>query len=85
MVLEALAAHDFSGISHLCDVGGGHGHLLCSLLAKYPDLRGTVYELPNVIERKDLLWAKKMNVSNRCEYVAGDMFKEVPRADAYLL
>lgn len=85
IVLEALSTHDFSGISCLCDVGGGHGHLLCSLLAKYPDLRGTVYELPNVIERKDLLWAKKMNVSNRCEYVAGDMFKEVPRADAYLL
>ena len=85
MVLEALATHDFSGISHLCDIGGGHGHLLCSLLAKYPDLRGTVYELPNVIEPKNMLWAKKMSVSNRCEYVAGDMFKEVPRADTYFL
>ncbi|MEE9146409.1 MAG: methyltransferase [Candidatus Tectomicrobia bacterium] len=85
MVLEALATHDFSGISHLCDVGGGHGHLLCSLLTKHPDLRGTAYELPNVIERKDLLWASKMNVADRCEYVAGDMFKEVPGADAYIL
>lgn len=85
MVLEALSTYDFSGISHLCDVGGGHGHLLCSLLAKYHDLRGTVYELHSVIARKDLLWANKMNVGGRCEYVPGDMFKEVPGADAYIL
>jgi hypothetical protein len=26
LVLEALEPYDFSGISHLCDVGGGHGH-----------------------------------------------------------
>lgn len=85
MVLEALAAYDFSGFSHVCDVGGGHGHLLCSLLARHPHLRGTVYELPSVIEQRDLLWAEKMNVANRCEYVAGDMFEGVPAADAYLL
>jgi hypothetical protein len=85
MVLEALAAYDFSGLSHVCDIGGGHGHLLCSLLAKLPHLRGTVYELPSVIEQRDVLWAEKMNVENRCEFVAGDMFGEVPTADAYLL
>lgn len=85
MVLEALATYDFSRISHVCDVGGGHGHLLCSLLARHPHLRSTVYELPSVIEQGDLLWAQKMNVADRCEYVAGDMFTEVPAADAYLL
>jgi hypothetical protein len=85
MVLEALAPYDFSGYSHLCDVGGGQGHLLCSLLAQHPHLRGTVYELPSVSERKDLLWANKMGVAGRCEYVPGDMFKEVPGADAYIL
>jgi hypothetical protein len=84
-VLEALAGHEFTGISHLCDVGGGHGYLLCSLLAKYPSLRGTVYELESAIMHNDLLWASKMNVGDRCTYVAGDMFKEVPTADAYLL
>lgn len=85
MVLEALATYDFSTISHVCDVGGGHGHLLCSLLAKHPHLRGTVYELPSVIEQRELLWAEKMNLATRCEYVAGDMFTEVPSADAYFL
>lgn len=85
MVLAALDTYDFSRISHLCDVGGGHGHLLCSLLGKYPDLSGTVYELKSAIARRDLLWAYKMKVGSRCEYVPGDMFKEVPRADAYIL
>jgi len=84
-VLEALAGDHFSRISHLCDVGGGHGHLLCSVLAQHPHLRGTVLELPSVIENPDLLWAKKMGVGDRCTYVAGDMFTAVPAADAYMM
>jgi O-methyltransferase domain/Dimerisation domain len=85
MVLEALAPHDFSTIAHVCDVGGGHGHLLCSLLTQYATLRGTVYDLASVIADADRLWAPKMGVSERCAYVAGDMFRDVPTADAYLL
>ena len=42
LVLEALEHYDFSKLSHLCDVGGGHGLTLCSLLVKYPHLQGTV-------------------------------------------
>jgi len=85
LVLEALEPYDFSGISHLCDVGGGHGLTLCSLLAKYPHLQGTVLERPSVIANKALLWADKMGVGDRCTYVPGDMFQEVPRADAYMV
>lgn len=85
MVLEALEGYDFSRISHLCDIGGGHGLTLCSLLAKFPHLRGTVLELPSVIEQKELLWADKMGVGGRCTYVPGNMFQEVPPADAYML
>jgi hypothetical protein len=85
LVLEALAPYDFAGLSHLCDVGGGHGHTLCSLLVKYPHLRGTVLELPSVIAQKELLWADKMGVGDRCPYVSGDMFRAVPPADAYMV
>lgn len=83
--LEALDAYDFSSITHLCDIGGGHGHMLCSLLAKYSHLRGTVLELPSVIENKALLWANKLNVEDRCTYAAGDMFVAIPAADAYVM
>ncbi len=85
LVLEALESYDFSNISHLCDIGGGHGLTLCSFLAKYPHLRGTVLELPSVIEQKELLWADKMGVGDRCTYVPGEMFCEVPPADAYIV
>jgi hypothetical protein len=85
LVLEALATHDFATIAHVCDVGGGHGHLLCSLLTQYPALRGTVYDLASVIADTARLWAPKMGVGARCAYVAGDMFREVPTADAYLV
>jgi len=85
LVLEALEPYDFSGIAHLCHVGGGHGHTLCSLLGKYPALIGTVLELPPVIAKPELLWAAKMGVGERCAYVSGDMFREVPPADAYMV
>ena len=50
-----------------------------------PHLRGTVLELPSVIENKELLWADKMDVGDRCTYMPGNMFREVPPADAYMV
>lgn len=82
---EMLAGVDWSSVSTVCDVGGGHGHLLCAVLAEYPHLEGTVLELPNVVEEGDRLWAPKMGVENRCSYVAGDFFEAVPAAEVYLL
>lgn len=83
--LEALGSYDFSAVKHLCDVGGGHGHLLCSFLAKYLAMRGTVLEMPSVIADKSLLWADKLGVGDRCTYLGGDMFKAIPTADAYTM
>jgi hypothetical protein len=85
ILLEAVGTDVFSGISHLCDVGGGHGHTLCTLLASEPSLRGTVLDLPGVVEQTELLWANKLGVADRCTYAAGDMFCEVPAADAYMV
>jgi O-methyltransferase domain len=31
------------------------------------------------------LWSSKMGVDDRCIYTEGDMFKEVPSADAYIM
>jgi hypothetical protein len=85
-VLEALNEYDFSKIRHLCDVGGGHGHLLCNILLRHPHTRGTVLEMEQVIQDKTLLWANKMGIAaDRCNYVNGDMFNEVPSADAYFM
>ena len=83
--LAAMEGYDFSGIAHLCDIGGGHGHLLCGFLGKYPHLKGTVLERPEVIADKSRLWANKLGLGERCRYVAGNMFEQVPVADAYMM
>jgi hypothetical protein len=82
---DMLEEDIFPDASHVCDVGGGHGHLLCSLLQDNPHLEGTVLELPHVVENDEGLLAPKMGVEDRCTYVAGDMFEAVPEADVYLL
>jgi hypothetical protein len=85
MVLEALKGYDFTSINSLCDVGGGHGHLICNILKEHPKLQGTVLELESTIKNKELLWAEKMGLADRCKYLGGDMFREVPRSDAYIM
>jgi hypothetical protein len=83
--LQALEGYDFSNVIHFCDVGGGHGHLLYGFLAKYPHLRGTVLERPEVIADRARLWADKLGLSKHCQYVPGNMFEKVPPADAYMM
>ena len=84
-VLDALHTYDFSKMTHVCDVGGGHGFMVCQFLNQYPHLRGTVLERPEVIADRARLWAEQMGMGSRCEYVAGNMFDTVPRADAYFM
>jgi hypothetical protein len=83
--IEALRECDFTSIALLCDVGGGRGHLLSHLLARYPHLRGTVLERPGVVDQRQLLWAERLGLGDRCSYLAGDMFVDVPEADAYTM
>jgi len=84
-VLEALQSYDFSKMTHVCDVGGGQGFMVCQILKKYPHLRGTVLERSEVIADRSRLWATRMGIGDRCAYVAGNMFEAVPNADAYIM
>jgi hypothetical protein len=85
LVLEALESYEFSRFRSLCDIGGGHGHLICNILREHQQLQGTVLELESTLKNKELLWAEKMGMTDRCKYLAGDMFQEVPRSDAYIM
>ncbi|EDP61856.1 O-methyltransferase, family 2 [alpha proteobacterium BAL199] len=82
-VLGALRGTDLSGVRVFCDVAGGHGYMTCALLNAYPQLSGIVLDLPEVVADRDSLWARKLELESRCRYVGGDMFKDVPKADAY--
>src|SRR5262249_17928060 len=85
---RALLAHyDFSSIRKIVDVGGGFGHLVVSLLERYPDVRGVLFELPEVIAAARVqLPVADASIAARLEYVEGDMFSDdLPPADAFVL
>ena len=82
---DILRSYDFSGISHLMDVGGGSGELLGAIAQQNRKLRGTVFDLPRCADAagKHL---RQIGVSDRVEFVAGDFFTSVPVvADAIIL
>jgi len=77
------AAYDFSGVAHILDIGGGHGGFLAQILARWPESRGTLLDLPEVVaDPADLATVEE----DRWDVVAGDFFASIPSgADAYLL
>jgi len=83
--VQALEDFDFASIRTICDIGGGHGHLICGFLARYPHLTGFVLERPSVIAAPERLWANKLGFADRCQYVGGNMFEAIPSADLYLM
>ena len=79
------AGYDFGASTKVCDVGGGTGTLLASILTAFPALHGVVFDLPDVVAGADAELAGR-GVADRCEVVGGDFFADVPRgSDLYLL
>jgi hypothetical protein len=77
-------AYDFSGFGSIMDVGGGHGLLLATILARNPKLKGTLYEQPRVIE--GAVTGPLVPVMDRVTLTSGNMFESVPAgADAYIM
>ena len=80
-----VQSYDFSRFEHIVDVAGGHGTLLAAILDQAPKLRGTLFDMPHVIEG-----AKKAGIldrfADRCALEAGSFFESVPAgADAYIM
>lgn len=80
-----IEAYDFSGIGTLMDVAGGHGAILCEILTAYPNMKGILFDLPNVIQEANChICSLKMD--HRCETITGDFFERIPPgADAYYM
>jgi len=79
-----LKAYDFSGIGTLVDIAGGHGETLSSILRQYPSMRGILLDPEHVIAGARPRIAA-LGLSDRCEAVSGDFFKEVPSGDVYVM
>jgi hypothetical protein len=84
VIPAVLETYDFSGLGTLCDVAGGHGTVLTSILEKHKDLKGILFDLDHVVAggRERI---QKMGLSSRCDAVSGDFFKQVPAADSYVM
>lgn len=83
---EALhAAYDFGGIRTLVDIGGGHGGLITSILRRHPEMRGILFDSPQVIDGARAV-VEVSDVAGRCELSAGNFFEAVPAGgDAHIL
>jgi hypothetical protein len=80
-----LESYDFNGIRRLADVGGGHGVLLFKVLARYPQLHGVLFDLPEVIAGATEV-ARFVGLDGRLHFETGSFFETVPEGcDAYIM
>jgi O-methyltransferase domain len=75
---DRLAALAWRGNETVVDVGGGNGSLLVGLLARQPGLSGIVFDLPETTR-------DEASLGDRCTFVAGSFFEQVPAGDVYIL
>jgi hypothetical protein len=81
----ALEAYDFSPFRTIVDVGGGHGFAICSILNKYPQTKGVLFDLPDIVpggaER-----IRECGLEDRCRTASGNFFESVPEGgDVYFM
>jgi hypothetical protein len=83
---EVAALLDLSGASSVADLGGGQGHVVASLLDKYPSMRGYLLDLPRVVEKALPRLREGGDLADRARVVPGDIRDAVPvEADVYVI
>ena len=77
-------AVDLGNFNTFADLGGATGHLTVAACRRWPNLRGVVFDLNEVIPiTKEFIPA---DVADRIEVLGGDFFSdELPKADVYAL
>ncbi|MFE5405363.1 methyltransferase [Streptomyces sp. NPDC056580] len=83
---EVAALLDLSGAKSVADVGGGQGHVVACLLDKYPAMRGTLLDLPRVVENALPRLREGGDLADRARIVPGDVRDAIPvQADVYVI
>ena len=78
-------AVDFTRFGRICDVAGGTGRTLATVLAAAPSAQGVLVERETVIDRAEQELTGRPE-ARRVELVVGDMFAGMPAGcDCYLL
>jgi len=84
VINSALSNYNFAQFNSVCDVGGGYGQFLQAMLQKHQHLSGSVFELPEVIEKIRIQNPQFEN--SHCQRISGDFFTSIPEGrDAYIL
>ncbi|KAK4738081.1 hypothetical protein R3W88_001778 [Solanum pinnatisectum] len=76
-VLITECKHVFEGLTSLVDVGGGTGTVSIAIANAFPNIKCTVFDLPQVVG--------DLKGSGNLDFVGGDMFDMIPQANAILL
>ncbi len=80
-----VKAYDFTSVSKVVDIAGGHGLLLAEILKSNQHLQGILFDQPTVIDGA-VETLEKEAINNRVELVSGDFFESVPAgADVYTM
>lgn len=74
---EANTSNIFRRLSSLVDVGGGHGTTAMAITRAFPHIKCSVLDLEQVISTAP--------ACGMVEFIAGNMFEFIPRADAVLI
>jgi O-methyltransferase len=78
-------AYDFSAFKTVADIGGSTGNMLATILSKYPQLHGILFDLPHVAAKASALFEQR-GVATRVRIEGGSFFERIPSgADAYLM
>lgn len=81
----ALETYDFSGFHTIVDVGGGHGFAICSILERYPQMQGVLFDLKEVVPGAQKR-IENRGLRGRCRTAFGDFFEAVPEGgDLYFM
>jgi hypothetical protein len=75
-----VAAYDFSPFATVCDVGGGAGSFLKTMLAANPHLQGILFDMPGVVAHH-----LPGDGGDRVQVIGGSFFERVPSADLLIL
>ncbi|MET9266664.1 methyltransferase [Amycolatopsis sp. NPDC004079] len=80
-----LSAYPWARFGTVADLGGGNGAFLASLLGRFPEMRGVLFDLPHAARNAPAALAEA-GVADRCEVVQGSFLEDAPgEIDLYLL
>lgn len=82
---RVVEAFDLGRFQTFADLGGATGHLVISACQRYANLRGVVFDLPDVMPLAREIVGNS-TVADRIELLAGDFFADpLPTADLFAL